>query len=134
VTAAVTEAASGKGNLDISRLEAYWDVFVLVTPWVAVFTLLAYWTFGERPQMSGAVFLFLMGGLVFAAGVASFALGGPVPAEVLTPSAGGPSQQAAYVVDSLGTYVDLYGPLPPLAGVVEGGLFGYWIALLNESP
>jgi hypothetical protein len=135
ITAVISAAASGKGPITEDTFTTYWDVFLLVTPWVAVFAVIAYCIATETfPRMSGAGYLFSFAALVFGAGALSYSLGGPVPDGVIQgPVQGGPSGAGAYAVDSLSSYLELYGPWPVVAGIVEGGVFGFWGAVLAND-
>jgi hypothetical protein len=73
-------------------------------------------------------------GLVFGAGLLSLWLGGAVPATVAEgPAGGSPGAAVDYALNGLGDYLVLFGPWPVVAGILEGGLFGYWMTRL-ESP
>lgn len=134
---AVTKVASRQGSLNIDAVEIYIRVFVFLTPWVVLFGVAAYLVAsGNYPRMSIPAYLVWSAFLVSVAGYISVSLGGVVPVELAEgPEYGGPTGGAQYTATSLAGYVKAYGPLPPIAGAIEGLLFGYWIAQLEKrSP
>jgi hypothetical protein len=135
VTALISAVVSGKGTITADTFATYWSVFLLVTPWVALFAVIAYCIATQTfPQMNLAGYLLAFGCLVGVAATVSYTLGGTVPVEVAEgPAQGGPAGAGAYAVNSLSAYWDLYGPWPVLAGVVEGGVFGWWAAALTSD-
>jgi hypothetical protein len=132
VSALIAAVVKGKATLDAGAIEVYFTVFVLVAPWVAVVAIFSYLAeVKDKPQMSGYAWFLLFALAVCVAGFASVSLGGAVPATV--PASGSPGGLADYTVSTLGEYLELFGPWPILAGCVEGGLFGYWAAQLQNS-
>lgn len=133
LTALITAVAKGQGTLNTGALEAYWVVFVIVTPWVVAFAAIGYLINSDH-EMHPYGLAFLGALLVAGAGWLSFELGGAVPLEVVQgPTHSGPAGAAEYVVRGLGSYFELYGPFPPLAGLVEGLFFGYWGSILAKT-
>lgn len=133
VTALVTAAAKGQGTLTTDSVEAYFIVFVIVTPWVVAFAAIA---FAIAMDIKMHPYAAAFGGalLIAGAGWLSYQLGGAVPLEVVQgPTHGTPVGAAEYAIRSLGSYITLYGPWPPLAGLIEGSFFGYWASVLAKD-
>lgn len=135
VSAAIAEAIDGKVALDTGALGTYWYVFVLVTPFVAVVGLTVFLVATDQvPEMPGPTFPIVVGLLFLGAGWLSLELGGAVPLDVLTgPASLSPGGSAEYVLGGIGDYLDIYGPWPVLAGIVEGWAFGAWAAILSRT-
>jgi hypothetical protein len=132
VSALIAAVVKGSATLDASAIEVYFTVFALVGPWVAVAAIFSYLAEIEnKPQMSGIAWCALFAGAVCVAGFVSVSLGGAIPATV--PESGSPGGLTDYTVSTLSDYLELFGPWPILAGCVEGGLFGYWAAQLQDS-
>lgn len=134
VTVLISAWASGKASISSDVLAVYFDVFVLVAPWVAVFAVLSLWLHFDTPAVGGPQALFILALAVLGGGWASYELGGALPADVAAgPQSGSPGGSAVYVVDSLGAYLELYGPIPPIAGAIQGLLYGRWASLLMRD-
>jgi hypothetical protein len=134
VSAAIAEALDGKVVLDTNALGTYWYVFVIVTPFVVVTGLTVFLLVTDQmPEMPGWAIPVSVGLLFLGAAWLSLELGGAVPLDVLSgPTSLSPGGSAEYVLGGLGDYLDIYGPWPILAGVVEGCAFGAWAAALTR--
>jgi hypothetical protein len=131
---AAKSAFESKAPIRLETLETYWLGIVLFTPFVVMFAILGYIVASRsKVPISGAPALFGAAVLWWVATLISYNLGGTVPVVALHPPQGGPSGALTYIFTSIGMYVDYYGPLPVLAGPIEGAALGYWAAVLSAD-
>lgn len=132
---AMNSIVKGTAPLNMDALETYWSVFVLFTPFVVLFGIAVYLMETDNvPQMPGAMYVIIPALIWWGATVLSLELGGEVPiGSLVGPESTSPGGSAEYIFQSIGTYIDRYGPLPVLAGPVEGAALGYWAALLSRD-
>lgn len=135
VTVAIQNLMSGKYRLDSSALETYFTVLLIVAPFVTLAGAATYMICAKKmPQWGGPTWALVIGLSVLGSVWLSLFLGGVAPLEAAQgPTTGGPSGMASYTVTTLGAYLEVWGPWPCLAGVVEGCAFGRWAYALNKQ-
>ncbi len=135
LSAAVEATADQKATLNLDAIETYATVLALLTPFVVLAAVITWISLTDNvPQIGGIGAAFAVGILWWVAIQISLALGGLAPAEsVAGPTNTSPGGWITYVFASIGDYIALYGPLPVLAGPIEGVAFGYWAWLLAKK-
>jgi hypothetical protein len=135
VSVAIKQFMSGDYKLDSSALETYLVVFLIVAPYVALAAVATYlFRSGNLPNWPIQGWAVVTAGLVLGSTWLSLMLGGIAPLEAaMGPTNGSPAGLFAYSADSLGKYLEVWGPWPCVAGIVEGFAFGRWAYLLKTS-
>jgi hypothetical protein len=133
VTVLVSAFASGKAALNMDALELYAMVFVAVAPFVIITAALTFASLTDQmPQWPPQGYLFVGALMICGGSWLSLGLGGVVPAEVINgPVSASPSGLGTYILESIGAYLLIYGPIPLIAGMIQGFFFGRWGAVLD---
>jgi hypothetical protein len=131
---AAKSIVQGKGAISVETFETYWLGIVLFTPFVVMFAIVGYLVASRSNlPISGGPAILSAAVLWWVATLISYNLGGTVPVVSMHPPQGGPSAALAYIFTSIGMYIEYYGPLPVLAGPIEGAALGYWASVLSAD-
>lgn len=123
-----------KAPVGLDTVQTYVTIFVLFTPFVVLFAILGFMVATKTiPQVNGAALLIGAGLLWWVATLVSYSLGGAFPTATTRVPQGGPTGALEYIVSSIGTYINYYGPVPVVAGPIEGAALGYWASVLSRD-